>query len=59
MIQFALALHYISHVDSALASTREFWRRKAGLPEEIVADPRKLSDIIAERASIEKREEAP
>lgn len=33
-------------VDSQLASTREFWRRKLGLPEDIVKDPRPLAEIM-------------
>lgn len=35
-------------VDSSLVTTREFWRRKIGLPEEIVTDPRPLREIAAE-----------
>lgn len=32
-------------VDSDLASTREFWRRKVGFPEHVVMDPRPLNEI--------------
>jgi hypothetical protein len=45
MLNFALLIHVNSHIDSAVASTREFWRRKLGFPEEIVADPRPLAEI--------------
>lgn len=35
-------------VDSALPSTREFWRRKMGHPDPVVTDPRPLAVIVAE-----------
>jgi hypothetical protein len=47
MLEFVFNLHIASQADSVLASTREFWRRKLGLPEEIVTDPRKLDEIKA------------
>ena len=40
-------------VDSEIATTREFWRAKAGLPEHIVKDPRKLAEIPRKLAEIE------
>jgi hypothetical protein len=47
VLEFALAGHINSHVDSALASTREFWRRKLGFPEDVVTDPRPIAEIAA------------
>ncbi|MDR6818443.1 hypothetical protein J2X76_003620 [Neorhizobium sp. 2083] len=49
MLEFAYLLHVASHVDSVIPSTREFWRRKIGMPEDVVADPRALAVILAER----------
>lgn len=53
MLKFSANLHITSHVDSALASTREYWRRRLGLPEYVVIDQRKLADIIAASAKRE------
>lgn len=48
MLNLAFALHASSHLDSKLATTREYWRREAGLPEAIVMDPRPLAEIAAD-----------
>lgn len=47
-IETALYLQVIQFVDSPLASTREFWRKKLGLRDDIARDPRPLADIIAD-----------
>jgi hypothetical protein len=38
-------------VDSELAPTREFWREKLGLPADVIADPRPLTEIVAALAA--------
>ncbi len=48
MIENALLLHFITNVDSPLASAREFWRRKFGFPESVVMDPRTMAELAAE-----------
>jgi hypothetical protein len=37
-------------VDSPVPTTRAFWRRKLGLPETVVNDPRPLAEAVEERA---------
>jgi hypothetical protein len=62
MLNRALAFHVTSHVDSALASTREFWRRKLGFPEWVVTDPRTIAEIAASLSAdntLRSEEEAP
>ena len=41
-------LQFMEHqlVNSTLATTRHFWRRRAGWGEEIVLDPRPLAEVI-------------
>lgn len=56
MIKTALSIHFAVNMDSALATTREFWRRKAGFDEAVVLDPRPLAVIMRERAE-QAREE--
>lgn len=51
ILNVALGIHFTVNMDSAVATTREFWRRKALLPEEIVKDPRNLGDIVSDRRS--------
>jgi len=53
LIDLATDLHVMTGVDSKLATTREFWRRKFGMPEEIVNDPRPLAEIILEMNGLE------
>lgn len=45
-IPLAYALLASQLVDSRLASTREYWRHKMGLPAHIVSDPRTLVEIL-------------
>ena len=49
VLQFALAQIETSCMDSTLESTRVFWRRRAGYPEDVVMDPRPLAEIMAEQ----------
>lgn len=51
ILHFAFENLAISCLDSELASTREFWRRKFNFPESIVTDPRPLREIALEQSS--------
>jgi hypothetical protein len=42
LLKFAFSLYDAQMVDSPLASTRVYWRRRLGYPEAIVHDPRPL-----------------
>jgi hypothetical protein len=42
ILNFAFALYDARMVDSELATTRVYWRRRLGYPEAIVHDPRPL-----------------
>ena len=54
VLAFVLAQQANQLVDSKLATTREFWRRKLGFPDEIATDPRPLYEAIAARTGADK-----
>lgn len=49
MIDAHLLFMALQLVDSSIGTTRVFWRRKVGLPEDVVNDPRPLAEIAASR----------
>lgn len=49
MLQFALALHVASHVDSALETTRIYWREKLGATPGQARDPRPFAEVMKDQ----------
>jgi hypothetical protein len=50
IVDLAFTLHASSGVNSALESTRIYWREKLGMSPEEARDPRPFSEVLTARA---------